>query len=57
MKAPIGHVVHCKLLKGRGLHTFVVGMIGYWLKDAREKHFKVVDINPLDVEKNASIDE
>ncbi len=31
--------MHCKLLKGVGMHTYV-GMIGYCLKDQGEKHFQ-----------------
>jgi len=30
--------VHCKLLKGVGMHTYI-GMIGYCLKEQGEKHF------------------
>jgi hypothetical protein len=30
-------------LKNQGLHT-LVGMIRYCLKDAREEHFKVIDV-------------
>jgi hypothetical protein len=33
-----GHHVHCKLLKGVGMHTYI-GMIGYCLKDQGKKHF------------------
>jgi hypothetical protein len=33
VKAFVGHLVHCKLLKGLGLHNFVA-MVGYCLKDA-----------------------
>jgi hypothetical protein len=54
VKAFVGHLVHCKLLKGLGLHNFVA-MVGYCLKDAWKEHFKVV--NDIDVKKNASIDE
>jgi hypothetical protein len=32
-------------------------MVGYGLKDAKEEHFKVVDVNVFDVKKNANIDE
>jgi hypothetical protein len=56
VKALISHVVPCKILKGQSLNTFVE-MIGYWLKDARKEHFKVVDVNVFNVEKNVSIDE
>jgi hypothetical protein len=56
MKAHVGHVVHCKLLKLQDLHTFVV-MIWYCVKDVRKEHFKVVHIKKIDVEKNVSIDE
>jgi rhodanese-related sulfurtransferase len=56
MKSHVGHVVHCKLWKLQGLHTFVA-MIGYCVKDVRKEHFKVVHIKKIDVEKNVSIDE
>jgi hypothetical protein len=56
VKPFISHVVPCKILKGQSLHTFVE-MIGYWLKDARKEHFKVVDVSVSNVEKNFSIDE
>ncbi len=36
--SPIHHV-HCKLLKGVGMHTYI-GMIGYCLKDQGEKQFQ-----------------
>ncbi len=36
--------------------TFV-GTVGYGLKNAKEEHFKVVDINVFYVKKNANIDE
>lgn len=55
LKALISHVVPCKILKGQSLHTFVE-VIGYWLKDARKEHFKVVDGNVSNMEKNVSID-
>jgi hypothetical protein len=45
-----------QILKGQSLHTFVE-MIGYWLKDARKEHFKVVDVDVFYVEENFSIDE
>ncbi len=38
------------------MQTFVE-MIRYWFKDARKEHFKVVDVNVSNVEKNVSIDE
>jgi hypothetical protein len=56
MKVHVGHVVHCKLLKLQGPHTFVA-MIGYCVKDVKKEHFKVVHIKKFDVEKNVSIDE
>jgi hypothetical protein len=56
MKAHVDHVVHCKLLKLQGLHTFVV-MIGYHFKDVRKEHFKVVHVKVFNVEKNVNIDE
>ncbi len=56
VKAFISHVVPCKILKRQSLHTFVE-MIGYWLKDARKEHFKVVDVNVSNVKKNFSTDE
>ncbi len=31
--------MHCKRLKGVGMHTYV-GMIGYCLKDQGEEHFQ-----------------
>jgi len=37
------------------LQTFVE-MIIYWFKDARKEHFKVVDVNVSNVEKNVNID-
>jgi hypothetical protein len=37
--APLGHHVHCKLLKGVGMHTYT-NMNGYDLKDQREEHFQ-----------------
>ncbi len=48
MKALFGHVVSWQTL---------VGMVGYGLKDAKEEHFKVVDVNVFDVKKNANMDE
>ncbi len=48
MKALFGHVVSWQTL---------VGMVGYGLKDAKEEHFKVVDINVFEVKKNANMDE
>ncbi len=48
MKALFGHV---------GSWQTFVGMVGYGLKDAKEEHFKVVDVNVFDVKKNANIDE
>jgi hypothetical protein len=36
---PLGHHVHCKLLKGVGMHTYT-SMSGYDLKDQREKRFQ-----------------
>jgi hypothetical protein len=43
-------------LKNQGLHT-LVGMIRYCSKNAREEHFKVVDVIIFDVQKNVGIDE
>ena len=41
-----GHVVSCKKLRDEGLHKFQ-GMIGYYMKDNREKHFEFVHRNVL----------
>jgi hypothetical protein len=43
-------------LKYQGLHT-LVGMIRYCLKDAREEHFKVIDVIIFYAQKNVGIDE
>jgi hypothetical protein len=40
----MGHVVSCKKLRDEGLHTFK-GMIGYCMKNNREKHFEYVHHN------------
>jgi hypothetical protein len=41
---PLGHHVHCKVLKGVGMHTYI-GMIGYCLKDQGEYHFHFCHMN------------
>jgi hypothetical protein len=43
------------MLSKKARNTFVE-VIGYWLKDARKEHFKVVDVNVFNMEKNVSID-
>jgi hypothetical protein len=37
--APLRHHVHCKPLKGVGMHTYI-SVIGYCLKDQGEEHFQ-----------------
>jgi hypothetical protein len=43
-------------LKNQGLHI-LVGMIRCCLEDAREEHFKVIDVIISDAQKNVGIDE
>lgn len=41
---PMGHVVSCKKLRDKGLHTFK-GMIGYCMKNNGNKYFEFVHHN------------
>ena len=40
----MGHVVPCKRLRDKELHTFL-GMVGYCMKDNMEEHFEFVHHN------------
>ena len=41
---PTSHVVSCKRLRNEGLHT-LLGMVGYYKKDNKEKHFEFIHHN------------
>jgi hypothetical protein len=49
------HHVHCKLLKGVRMHTYI-GMIGYCLKDQGEEQFQFCHRN-VSFEKMQGVDE
>jgi hypothetical protein len=53
---PLGHHVHCKLLKGVGMHTYT-DMIGYCLKDQGEKHFQFCHRNVSFEQMQEGVDE
>ena len=48
---PMGHVVTSKRLRDEGLHTFL-GMVGYYMKDNRIKHFEFVHHNVIAIDMN-----
>jgi len=52
-KTLVEHVIRCKVFKRQDLHT----LLGYSFQDAREEHFKVLQVNVSNVrKKNVGID-